>query len=54
MFCEAKHETVQGASSYLLAIFTKIMMTETGFVIERSLGECGREIKDLREEKEYI
>ena len=38
-FCEANHETAQDAITQLLAILTKIMMTETGFVIDKSLEE---------------
>ena len=52
--CEAEQATAQDAKTPLLVIFTKIMMTKTGFVIEKSLKECGREIKDLKEEEEYI
>ena len=51
---ETDYETAQEAKTQLLAIFTKIMMAKTGFVIDKSLEECGREVKDFKEENEYI
>ena len=37
-----------------MALLTKIMMTEAGFIIDQSLEECKRKTQDLKKEKEYI
>ena len=51
-FCETNYGTTEEAQ--LLALLIKIMMTETGFVVDQSLEECKRKAQDLKKEKEYI
>ena len=39
-FCKAKYKSLQDTKTQMLALLTKIMMNEAGFIIDQSLQEC--------------